>query len=213
MIAAFDLGTKNFAFAVKGEHDYKIVKHASFTPDDDILSKGTINRMRKCQIENMLKETYNITVNKDLKKPDLVDLVLSKQPKKPKRKLNKDVGVVMIQLMDTYKDIWDECDIFLIERQYACTVGDVNFQALKLSHYLEAYLKIYYPQKKILNYNATFKTKKLGAVDLKNKRERKRWAIQYARDILKDENLEYFETLKKQDDVADVVCMIESYNL
>jgi hypothetical protein len=51
----------------------------------------------------------------------------------------------------------------------------------------------------------------LGAQNLKTKKDRKKWTIQYTSAILKDENLKYFKTLKKQDDIADVVCMIESY--
>ncbi|CCV01951.1 RuvC-like Holliday junction resolvase [Invertebrate iridescent virus 22] len=133
----------------------------------------------------------------------MVDCILKNKSKtKP-----KDVGVAMFEVMDNFKDIWDKCNIFLIERQMT-----INLQALKLSHYLEAYLKIYYPNKKILNYNASKKTKKLGAPSLKTKQDRKKWTIQYASNILCGENLEYFNNLSKQDDVADVICMIESYN-
>jgi hypothetical protein len=118
------------------------------------------------------------------------------------------VGLALFQVMDDNIHIWDECNVFLVERQMT-----VNRQALKLSHYLEAYLKIRYPSKKVLNYSASCKTKKLGATNLKTKRDRKEWTIHYVSKLLKDDNLKYFKNLVKQDDVADVVCMIESYML
>jgi hypothetical protein len=134
----------------------------------------------------------------------MVDLILSN--KKKKTKVKKDLGLSMFEIMDNYKDIWEQCEIFLIERQMT-----INLQALKLSHYLEAYLKIYYPFKKILNYNASTKTKKLGAINLKTKKDRKEWTMKYVQKILTGDNLRYYESLDKKDDVADVVCMIESY--
>jgi hypothetical protein len=147
-----------------------------------------------------------------MKKQDMIDLILTK--KKTKRQSGtkeaaenkKGVDLMLFKIMDDHKHIWDDCQIFLVERQMT-----INKQALKLSHYLEAYLKIHYPEKKIINYNSSFKTKKLGAVRLKTKLDRKKWTISYTKDVLKGDNLKYFESLKKQDDIADVVCMIESY--
>lgn len=202
MIAAFDMGIKNFAFAVKDKGDFVLLKNTSL--DDSIMTKSDLNKYKKKELLEMAQETFNICELQNLKKEGLVDLILKGKNKKVK----KDLGTSMFQIMDTYKNTWENCDVFLIERQLP-----INLQALKLSHYLEAYLKIYYPDKKILNYNSTTKTKKLGATNLKAKRDRKEWAIQYTTFVLKDDNLRYFKALKKQDDIADVVCMIESYTV
>lgn len=203
MIAAFDMGIRNFAFAVKDKGEFILLKNTCL--DEDIVTKSDLNRHKKEElIEMMSSLNINYKVEEKLKKKDMVDLILSNK-KKVKTK-PKDLGLSMFEIMDGYTSIWEKCDIFLIERQMT-----INLQALKLSHYLEAYLKIYYPNKKILNYSASKKTKKLGAGNLKTKKDRKEWTIKYVQKLLTGENLRHFESLNKQDDIADVVCMIESY--
>lgn len=198
MIAAFDMGIRNFAFAVKNKGEFILLKNTCL--NEDILTKTDLNKYKKNDLIEMMSN-LNIKHDEKIKKKDIVNLIFSN-----KKTTKKDLGPSMFKIMDDHKDIWDQCETFLIERQMT-----TNFQALKLSHYLEAYLKIYYPNKKILNYNASIKTKKLGAVDLKDKKDRKKWTIQYVSKLLTGDNLRYFTNLKKQDDIADVVCMIESY--
>ena len=200
MIAAFDIGVKNFAFAVKDKNEFVILRNNSL--DKESVTKTDLTRLKK---ENLVELMSNLQISSEkMKKKEMVDIIISKK----KKNKYKDVGPALFQLMDDNIHIWDKCEIFLVERQMT-----VNRQALKLSHYLEAYLKIRYPTKKVLNYSASCKTKKLGAVNLKTKRERKEWTIQYVSKLLKDDNLKYFKSLAKQDDIADVVCMIQSYNL
>lgn len=201
MIAAFDLGIKNFAFAVKNNGEYTLLNNTRL--GDKNLSRVDLNKYKK---EELFKLVEIDQTKEKLKKKDIIDLILSKTKIKGKKPPSKDLGLSMFEIMDDYKTIWEQCDIFLIERQMT-----INLQALKLSHYLEAYLKIYFPTKKILNYNASTKTKKLGAEKLKTKKDRKDWTIQFVNDLLDGDNLRYFESLSKKDDVADVVCMIESY--
>lgn len=203
MIAAFDMGTKNFAFAVKDKGEFVLLKNTSLT-DANIMTKTELNKLKIVELTNVMSK-LQIDHNNKLLKKDMINLILSKNKKHVEK---KDLGLSMFQIMDENKAIWDQCEIFLIERQMT-----INLQALKLSHYLEAYLKIYYPKKKILNYNATTKTKKLGAINLKTKKDRKDWTILYVSNLLTDENLRYFQSLNKKDDIADVICMIESYTL
>jgi len=204
MIAAFDIGIRNFAFAVKNNDDFILIKNTSL--DDNIMTKTDLNKYKKQDLEKMMDE-LSLT-SSSTNKGELVSLLFNYHKKKSKTNPKKDLGISLFEIMDMYKHIWDKCNVFLIERQMA-----TNMQALKLSHYLEAYLKIYYSNKKILNYNASIKTKKLGATNLKTKKDRKEWTVKYAEQILKNDNLKYFESLKKKDDIADVVCMIESYNI
>ena len=201
MIAAFDMGLKNFAFAVKDQDKYTLLRNTALS---DSLNKTTLATYKKKDLTTMMTDLHIPSKNKMLKK-DMITLVLSKN-KKTEKNNPTDFGITLFKIMDTYKHIWDKCGTFLIERQMT-----VNMQALKLSHYLEAYLKIHYPLKKVLNYNASTKTKKLGAIDLNNKADRKKWTIHYTLQLLDGENLAYFQSLTKQDDVADVVCMIESF--
>lgn len=201
MIAAFDIGVRNFAFAVKNKDEYIFLKNTSL--NDDIKTKSDLNKLKKKDLINILLN-LKIKQEEKMKKSTMIDLILTKKVKNK----HKDLGLSMFEIMDEYKYIWEKCDTFLIERQMT-----VNLQALKLSHYLEAYLKIHYSIKKILNYNASTKTKKLGGINLKTKKDRKKWTIEYTSKILNGDNLKYFETLIKQDDIADAICMIESYNL
>lgn len=208
MIAAFDMGIKNFAFAVKDTNKDKFVllKHTSL--NKNLLSKTDLNKFKKKNLIEMMK-TLQITTKAETKnkmiKKEMVELILPKYKKMEKNK-PKDLGLALFELMDDYNYIWNNCETFLIERQMT-----VNRQALKLSHYLEAYFKIHYPSKKILSYSAVLKTKKLGAVNLKTKKDRKEWTVRYVLQLLDEDNLVYFQSLTKQDDIADVVCMIESF--
>lgn len=202
MTAAFDMGIRNFAFAVKYNGEFILLKNTCL--NEDILTKADLNKLKKNNLVEMMSN-LNIKYDENIKKQDIVNLIFSNKKIKDQNK-PKDLGMAMFKIMDEYKDYWNKCETFLIERQMA-----TNLQALKLSHYLEAYLKIHYPEKKILNYNASTKTKKLGAINLKDKKDRKRWTVEYVSNLLTGDNLRYFTNLTKQDDVADVICMIESF--
>ena len=223
MIAAFDLGIKNFAFAVKNKDSFILLINESLVQDS-----WTKTELAKLKKEDLLRLTQSLpeaircpsgarcpsgeaeqveslTKKEDKKlkitKKDLITLILSKNTKtKP------DLGLSLFNVMDKYKDTFNTCEIFLVERQML-----VNRQALKLSHYLEAWLKINYPDKKVINYSASQKTKLLGAKNLKTKKDRKLWTVEYTLNLLQGETLEQFKQFRKQDDLADVVCMIESY--
>lgn len=200
MIAAFDLGVRNFAFAVKNKDEFILLKNT--TLNDNIMTKTDLNKYKKKDLIEMLEDLH-ITIQEKLNKNDIINHIIT-HTKKSNKKV--DLGLAMFETMDMYKDFWNKCDTFLIERQLMS-----NLQALKLSHYLEAYLKIYYPSKQVINYNASNKTKKLGGSHLKTKKERKKWTIDYALQLLTGDNLRCFKNLDKQDDVADAICMIEAY--
>ena len=256
MIAAFDLGIKNFAFAVKNKDSFILLINESLVQDS--WTKTELAKLKKedllrltqslpealpcptrspsgngrptptsCpkgnwrptpsglgsglgsgeaeQVESLTKkeDKKKEKMEKKLKitKKDLITLILSKN-----NKTKPDLGLSLFNVMDKYKDSFNTCEIFLVERQMI-----VNRQALKLSHYLEAWLKINYPDKKVINYSASQKTKLLGAKNLKTKKDRKLWTVEYTLNLLQGETLEQFKQFRKQDDLADVVCMIESY--
>ena len=222
MIAAFDLGIKNFAFAVKNKDSFILLINESLVQDswtktelaklkkEDLLQltqslpEANLATQRRCtsdEAEQVEALTKKIEKKIKITKKDLITLILSKNTKtKP------DLGLSLFNVMDKYKDTFNTCEIFLVERQML-----VNRQALKLSHYLEAWLKINYPDKKVINYSASQKTKLLGAKNLKTKKDRKLWTVEYTLNLLQGETLEQFKQFRKQDDLADVVCMIESY--
>jgi hypothetical protein len=205
MTAAFDVGTRNFAFAVKHDGQYVLLKNISLIADD-YMTKSDLNKLKKKDLVDMVADDLYISERPKSTKKDYVDLLHERQKKTRAKTLRTDLGAVMFDVLDTYDIYWNTCDTFLIERQMA-----TNMRALKLSHYLEAYLKIRYKSKDVLNYNSSFKTKKLGADNRMDKKQRKEWTVAYVKNILTDDKLDYFNSLTKKDDVADVVCMIESH--
>ena len=202
MISAFDLGTRNFAFAIKNKDEFVLLQLVSL--DENCMTKSDLGRLKKVELKDLMI-SLNINFNDKMIKKEMISLILAKYKKNGSNK-SKDLALSLFEIMDSYKHFWNECNTFLIERQMV-----VNMQALKLSHYLEAYLKIHYPTKQVLNYNASNKTKKLGAGELKTKDARKAWTIKYVSSLLEGDTLDYYNNLSKQDDVADAICMIESY--
>jgi hypothetical protein len=202
-IASFDLGIKNFAFAVRDSNsEYILLKNINLLEG----YKYTISELNKSKKTRLCQLMNNLNLNSDLKQPKDI-MVSSILNAVKKNKAVFDLCSELIKVLDLI-DIWEQCDIFLIERQMP-----TNVQAFKMAHYLETYLKIKFPDKKIINYSSTFKTKKLGATkDTMTKKERKQWTVDYVRGLLINDSLEWFENLDKKDDVADAICMIESYN-
>lgn len=214
-IAAFDLGTKNFAFAVRKsettatDDGYVLLKNV---PIAATTTRSDLDKLRKRQLCELFEDQLGIS-SAGRQKKELATALSTSLKKQGKLEPPLDLGMSMFKIMDDHSFYWERCETFLIERQMT-----VNAQALKLSHYLEAYLKIKYSYLKtrrpsILNYHSTSKTKKLGAPKLAAKKDRKNWTIAYAADLLKGDNWRVFQTMAKKDDVADVVCMIESFRL
>jgi hypothetical protein len=203
--AAFDIGTKNFAFAVRDSNkDFVIIKTTNIAPNS--WSKTSLNKLTKKNLYNMVVDNHSLPVR--IKKDELVTILLKQHRQCTLKNGKDDVAKSLFKTMDSYSNYWERCLTFLVERQMT-----VNAQALKLSHYLEAYLEIKYPDKNVVNYSSSMKTKKLGACILPNKSSRKKWTVAYALKLLKGDNLKYLENLTKKDDIADVVCMIQSFAL
>ena len=119
----------------------------------------------------------------------------------------------MTDVLDQYREIWDKCSYFIIEKQMAFR-GKVNVMALKLGQHCYSYFRIMYRDfKLIIDYPAYHKTNLLGAkkVDVKQKPKRKKWAIQKSKDILEfRKDTDNFEALckeKKKYDIADCILM------
>ena len=193
-VSYYDPGTKKLIREVLTEEQLEKRKEEE-KPKKEKSTASKREQKKEDKKKEKMEKKLKIT------KKDLITLILSKN-----NKTKPDLGLSLFNVMDKYKDSFNTCEIFLVERQMI-----VNRQALKLSHYLEAWLKINYPDKKVINYSASQKTKLLGAKNLKTKKDRKLWTVEYTLNLLQGETLEQFKQFRKQDDLADVVCMIESY--
>lgn len=210
MICAFDIGIKNFAFAAKDtklDTYHTLCTTSLYGSSDGLgnnLSKTELSALKKqdlLDLANSFQRLSTKAISKNILKKDIVDIVY-----KARKKVKIDLVDALIKVLDEHYKVWSQCEVFLVERQMT-----VNRQALKLGHFLEAYLRIKFPNKKVINYSASNKTKKLGGAGLKRKVDRKKWTIKFAESTLTGKDLEYYLSLSKKDDVADVVCMIESF--
>lgn len=198
MIVAFDIGSRNFAFSMKNNGVFETIENCNLF--EEKMTKTDLNKLKKDELillGKSLKLDFSI-----ISKNDLVNLIFLKR-KNPKK---QDVCSALISCLDRFSESWINCSIFLIERQMT-----VNRQALKISHFLEMYLKKTFPSKRVINYSASLKTIGLGAEGLKTKLERKKWTTNFSSQFLKGPILSKFEKMTKKDDIADTICMIESF--
>jgi len=166
-IASFDMGIKNFAFAIVSidSNDFEIV-----------------------HFENI----------------DLVE---------DKRKDIQKIIYNMYDVLETFKCLWEQCEIFLIEQQMQYRHAS-NIKALKLSQHVLAYFMIHYKNKTIIEYPAYHKTQVFNAPPKLNKYERKKWSIQKVQSLLEQKQSPHLlHTLHKKDDVCDCILMCLSYGI
>lgn len=136
----------------------------------------------------------------------------------------------MTDCLDSFKDYWGKCSVFLIEQQMDFGRTKRNPMARKLGQHCYSYFSIFYRDfKTILEFPAYHKTQVLGAPKkfgkipktYKNGKtvqiqdNRKKWSVRVTKDILelrKDAvSLEKLTEKCKQDDMSDCILMIMSY--
>lgn len=128
---------------------------------------------------------------------------------------NVDPASTFFTFMDKNKTLWDGCNIFVIEQQIKA-----NYYALRLSYYLEAYLKLNYANFKMVStFSSRSKTKLFEkhfmVSECGSKLARKKLCIQQAKQILMDrgdhKHLAMVNNEPKQDDLCDVICQLQAY--
>ena len=216
-IASFDPGKKNFAFCVEEFETNEIEDHFEYNrycPD------GTCSETFQPIVDNVCKRGKVVLYNN-------VDLTTTS---------NKHSYLEMEYLhsltdhLDKYGKIWDTCNVILIEKQMSFG-KKYNTMALKIAQHCWSYFAIRYGRfKEVLEFPAYHKTQILGSQKickkLKNgktsfktidKPARKKWCINKAMDILKSRDemniIKQLTSVKKKDDLADVLCMIQAYKI
>lgn len=156
-IAAFDIGVKNFAFAVV---------------------EG---------VDNVLHV-------------DLHDLRAGNSP-----------YINLISYLDRHQTLWKKVDVVLIEQQLYRT----NVAATKLSCHLHAYFLHRFPQKKVIEYPSSYKTKYTKfSIKSSSHKQRKDYAIQYVLDKCQKNDpvlYDWLLTFPKKDDICDCILMCETF--
>jgi len=219
LIASFDIGKKNFAFVIE-EVNLNSVKSIKNIPKKQRYNKdGTC----KYEFQDILNDLYKCG---EVKLVCNLDLTYNCDSKKY---LDKQTFINMNNELDKYKEYWDKCDAFIIERQMSFR-NKRNTMAMKLGQHCYSYFTFYYANfKEIIDYPAYHKTQVLGAPKKFGKIEktykngktvqikdnRKKWSVRIAEVILKLRNdekvLEQLIKDTKRDDMSDCILMNVTY--
>jgi DNA mismatch repair ATPase MutS len=110
--------------------------------------------------------------------------------------------------LDKLRDLFDECDGFIVERQMD-NKNSHNIKAVRIAHHTLSYFQIKYNFCKFVNeFQPGLRTKILGAERGLNHKQRKKWATNECRKILDERNDPLARELddhKKADDLSDAV--------
>ena len=205
-VATFDIGKKNFAFIIE-EWDLNELNKIKNIPLKSRYNKdGTLTK----DFKKIIADIYCIGKTVLFHNCDLTGDCDKKKYLDPKTFLN------MNDKLDEYKEYWNKCDFFVIEQQMSFGRGKQNTMALKLGQHCYSYFTFYYADfKNILEYPAYHKTKILGAVKKLTKPQRKKWAVEIAKEIYiirnDKENFELLTKSKKKDDISDCLLMSNSF--
>lgn len=115
--------------------------------------------------------------------------------------------------LEVQSDIWDRCDIILIEQQLKC-----NKMAPRIQQHVQSWFYLKYRDRKIVEaFSSTHKTQVLKAPKKMTKPERKKWAVEKARQILTQRGdslgLQTLSETKKADDLGDTLLMIQAWKI
>ena len=209
--ASFDIGKKNFSFCVE------YFKEA--LPKRYSKKKYKLDGSCEIEFEKVVNEVY---LNGDILFLTNVDITNNCDPK---LSLDPETFYNMTEELDKHLDLWDKCDVFIIEKQMMFG-KQTNPMAVKLAQHCYSYFIFKYGKfKQIIEYPAYNKTQILGALKAKvknkyvsmKKPERKKWCINKALDIVKnrkDNNtLQQILLSKKKDDLCDVICQLQSWKV
>jgi len=193
-IASFDIGKKNFGQYV-GECDLEELqklreKYKQLPKDKQRRVKGKMND----EIKDILNQLF--LIDKRIQ-TGIYDL----REDKTSQKLDNAVRRNLINHLDKYGQLWDTCEIFIIEQQFFRTWNirgrktsgsEANIDAIKMGEALVMWLMSTYPSKEVLYFGSQNKTLMLGAPSSLTKPKRKKWAVDKTEEIYrlrKDEDM------------------------
>jgi hypothetical protein len=214
LIASFDIGKKNFAFCIEYINTEKL---KTIKNNVEYLDNGE-------PTENFSKTLDEIYKNGEIVVYENTNLL---ENCKNKNKLEQNIFHNMTDVLDNFKKYWIQCEIVIIEKQMR-----KNHVASKLGQHCYSYFLINYGRfKTILEFPSYYKTQKLGCGKIHsgfykngnikwkcvNKNTRKKWAVEKTKYILNlrddKKNLQTLYERKKKDDLADVICQLQSFKV
>lgn len=178
-IASFDIGRCNFAQYVEEFDEEKLFslrnRYKSLPKKQQRRIKGEMTQ----EIADILNE---IAVNSQRINVGVFNFTTEND-----NCLNNTVRLKCIKHLEKYRDLWKECDEFIIEQQFFAMgrkkSAGVNMDAIKLAEGVYMWLLTNFPNKEIVYFGSQYKTQIFGAPLKMSKPERKRWSIQKSKEI------------------------------
>ena len=223
-IASFDIGLRNFAQYVE-EVDVATIqklntRYKSLPAKLQRRVKGQMNDA----IREILDELFMCGKRIEL---GVYDLNVCDDADPP---YEMDARRSVIAHLESFRDVFNTCDIIVIEQQYFSTFTpgklkktagtEANVKAIKIAESVMSWFLIRFPYKEVVFFGSQFKTQTLGAPDNLTKPQRKKWSIEKATDILTKRGDVYaLDCMKrskkigkqKQDDVCDALIQCQAY--
>lgn len=228
-VASFDIGIKNFAQYVEEISDESVekLKQLSKKYHETVPSalKKRVKTILTPEIHEILEELFLCGERIEM---GVYDLSNGDED----HDFDIDTRRTIFTHLLKFKEIWDKCDMFMIEQQYFNMTtfgpsgakktkgGDANVRAIKIAENVASWFLINYPEKKLIFFGSQYKTQTLGAEDGMTKPQRKKWSVEKAIDIFtkrKDEYaLDFMKRSKKiakqkQDDMCDAMIQFQAY--
>jgi hypothetical protein len=208
IIAAFDMGTRNFAFCVEYiEYKNNNKNNKNIPPKPLFDEEGKAVGAYRTHLD----QTYTRGKLIECQRIDILEYCHTRKIS------NIYLGLTLI--LNSFSVLWDKVDVFLIEQQMAYGRNKANIQALRLSqHCLSYFYMVYGSFRVILEWSSTHKTRMLGCpiAERRTHKSRKEFSINLANQILirrNDPLRTIFQSLFKQDDVSDCLLMIQAYKV
>lgn len=184
-IASFDVGKKNFAQYIE---DTDVEKILSLERRYKLLPKK-MQRKTKGVVSNEIADILNeIFLSGERIQTGVYDL----RNDKTCNNLDMETRNNILCHLEKYRELWDTCDIFIIEQQFFKTWSgrskkskgsEANVDAIKIAEGMLMWFLNEYPFKTIEYFGSQNKTQILGAPWKMNKIQRKKWAENKAREI------------------------------
>jgi len=206
-IATVDPGKKNFAFTIQ-EVDLTQFQNIKFiTKDDRYNDDGTHTNAFKTNIRDICK-CSKIILWKN------VDITCG-----TKKYFDDKLLYELTNVLDSFKEYWDKCTYIVIEEQMSFG-SKHNTMAIKIAQHTQSYFIFnYYKFKTIVMFPAYHKTKVLGALKGITKPQRKKWSVDFTKELICDVKksdahdiyIQEYTKSKKKDDYSDVMLMVYAF--
>ncbi len=184
-IASFDIGKKNFAQYIEDANVNTLLR---LEKKYNALPKSLQRRVKGPMNSKILEILDEVYISGKRIHTGVYDL----RADQTSNKLDNPTRLNILQHLERYRELWDTCDIFIIEQQYFKTWNgrskrsagtEANIDAIKIGEGVLMWFLNEYPFKTIEYFGSQNKTQILGAPWRMKKNQRKKWAEKKTREI------------------------------